>query len=117
MVSIDFSTPTKRLGWFRFSLRTLFIVVAIFGGWLSWELQVVRERQKMRVWISQHHGFTVGFPTQGMMLRPQGLLSRFPRYRHLLGDEPVMHIGLHEPIPISDLEEIDRLFPEAMFLP
>ena len=38
------TAPPKRR-WFRFSLRTMFVVVTIFGVWLGWQLKIVRERK------------------------------------------------------------------------
>ena len=37
--------PKRR--WFRFSLRTLFVVVTVCCVWLGWQLHIVRERQAM----------------------------------------------------------------------
>ena len=38
-------TTTPRRRWFRFSLRTLFVVVTVFAAWLGWELNWIRERR------------------------------------------------------------------------
>ena len=38
------AAPTPR--WFRFGLRTMFVVVALFLGWLSWNLPKAVEREK-----------------------------------------------------------------------
>jgi len=34
-------------GWFRFSLRTLLVLVSVFGGWLGWQMH--RRRQQLQV--------------------------------------------------------------------
>src|SRR5437667_201271 len=39
-------TPAPNRRWFRYSLRTLFAVVTVFGVWLDRELNIVRQRQK-----------------------------------------------------------------------
>ena len=31
--------------WFSFSLRTMFVLVTIFGVWLGWQRKFVRERK------------------------------------------------------------------------
>ena len=31
--------------WFRFTLRTLFVLLTFFGVWLGWNLHQVRERE------------------------------------------------------------------------
>jgi hypothetical protein len=38
-------TPAPKRRWFRFSLRTLFVVVTVLGCWLGYELNWVRERR------------------------------------------------------------------------
>ena len=38
------TAPPKRR-WFRFSLRTMFVAVTVFGVWLGWQLKIVRERE------------------------------------------------------------------------
>ncbi len=42
-------THAAKRRWFRFSLRTLFVVVTVFGVWLGWEIKYVRDRR--RFWI------------------------------------------------------------------
>ncbi len=37
--------PRRR--WFRFSLRTLFVVVTVFAVWLGWNARQVRQRERM----------------------------------------------------------------------
>lgn len=39
--------PVPRRRWFRWSLRTLFVAWTLFGLWLSWQLHIVRERNRM----------------------------------------------------------------------
>ena len=44
--------PKRR--WFRFSLRTLFVLLTIFAfpmAWLGWQASIVQQRQAMRKWI------------------------------------------------------------------
>jgi hypothetical protein len=36
------STPKRR--WFRFSLRTLFVAVTVFGCWLGYQMNWIRQR-------------------------------------------------------------------------
>jgi len=48
--------PQRR--WFRFSLRTLFVVVTVVGlglGWLAWNVNIVRQRMAMRAEIVAEH--------------------------------------------------------------
>src|SRR5262245_58654935 len=43
--------PAKRR-WFRFSLRTLFIVVTAICLWLGWQVHLVRERNDLQKHLS-----------------------------------------------------------------
>ena len=38
------AAPKRR--WFRFSLRTMFVVVTVVACWLGWNLHQVRQREK-----------------------------------------------------------------------
>ena len=38
-------TPAPKRRWFRYSLRTLFVVVTLFGCWLGYELNWLRQRR------------------------------------------------------------------------
>jgi hypothetical protein len=38
--------PKRR--WFAYSLRTLFVVVTVFGCWLGWNINIVRQRREAR---------------------------------------------------------------------
>jgi len=51
------STPKRR--WFRFSLRTLFVVVTVLGIWLGWNAEIVRERTAMRNTIRRSGGYII----------------------------------------------------------
>ena len=42
------TAPKRR--WFRFSLRMMFVVVTVFGCWLGYELNWIRQRHE----ISNH---------------------------------------------------------------
>src|ERR1700690_2367557 len=51
--------PAPKRRWLRFSLRTLFVVVTVFGIWLGWQTNVVRERRTMRDWLEARGGGVV----------------------------------------------------------
>ena len=42
VVAAFINTPYRR--WFRFSLRTMFVLVAVFGCWLGYEMNWIRQR-------------------------------------------------------------------------
>jgi hypothetical protein len=39
-------TPAPKRRWFQWSLRTLFVVVTVFGCWLGYELNWIRQRHR-----------------------------------------------------------------------
>ncbi len=45
MQKIMTTTPKRR--WPRFTLRTLFVVVTVFGVWLGWNVHQVHERDRL----------------------------------------------------------------------
>src|SRR4249919_3316018 len=85
--------PKRR--WFRFSLRTMFVVVTIFGVWLGWQLNIVRERKAILVEMEQTHRVVYqGVESKAASYQYQAPLSeedvkhiRISPLRRLLGDE------------------------------
>ena len=102
---------------FRFSLRTLLVVVMLLGisiGWLTVEARFVRQRKLMMAkWE-----VSPGDARPAIYLRISGYLkSRFPErsfsipwHRRLLGDRPICHIWVRS----AQAAEAERLFPEAV---
>ena len=94
-------SPAPKRRWFRFSLRTMFIVVTVFGcllGWLSYELNWIRQRQ---AWRPASRTIRANFPN-----RPPGLLWLF-RER---GESWIeIHNGT-----AAHVAEVQALFPEAI---
>ena len=98
--------PRRR--WFRFSLRTLLVVLTLAGGaagWLGVQLKWIQDRHAM---LEDGHvaacGFEFGYSTAPWRLR-------------LLGGTGVVEIGLwmtHETAADNErLQATQRLFPEA----
>jgi len=105
------AAPNRR--WFRFSLRTLFVVMTLAGaliGWLVWELRYIHDRTAMRGWILQHGG---GVPKPAAILNLPNPATRIPFWRELLGDETAPVVILPPGLLTADLEQIKRTFPEA----
>jgi hypothetical protein len=114
------SAPKRR--WFRFSLRTLFVVVTVIACWLGWNVHVVRQRQA--VWreivaedearnkvlqrIPRWGGFT-GWRTETVQ---KGSLTpaQIPIVRRLLGDQPRTDIMRSRE---ADARRTMQFFPEA----
>lgn len=105
-------TPRPR---FRFSLRTLFLVMTLTGcfvGWLSYYGRWHQQRQIELIWIKSHRGS--GHWLHGVPQPPQ-----LPWSLQLWGDKPVediwIAIGTDETREefIAHAARIRGLFPEA----
>ena len=96
-----------RRRWLQLSLRTMFVIIALFGGWLAWQLHVVSERREFIGWVQAHRG----------TVRPErsrDVMSNW-RWRRLLGDEPTREIELvfETEADQSVVRRAEELFPEA----
>jgi hypothetical protein len=88
--------PKRR--WFRFGLRTLFVLVTIVGvcaGWVAYQLN----------WIRQRHEF-LGRPPNGIYANNN---SELPWSLKLFGEKAMM--GVYT--PDATKQEAEKLFPEA----
>jgi hypothetical protein len=113
-------SPGRR--WFRFSLRTLFVVVTIVACWLGWNVNIVHQRRAMRSMIERRRGEVhVAHPTDWDEIRrlERQLLHypspvypdvQVPRLRAFLGDEPIEWIIVRTE---AEVAEARALFPEA----
>lgn len=110
----------------RFSLRTLFVVLTLFGVWLGWEMYVVRKRQAVRAWAERRGAEFSTDEHEKMWLldeysrHPERSQKSFaiPFVRRLFGDEAVVSVRLS----LDEKEEeevglkIAPVFPEAELL-
>lgn len=113
--------PRRR--WFRFSLRTLLVVVTLMGVWLGWVTSVVRERraalQEIRAnpayFITTAETWAQRYPpasTPSPWVQPP---ARISLVRTWLGDEAIQDIAYSwypAPTP-AELDRWKRIFPEA----
>lgn len=105
--------------WFRFGLRTFFVVVTVFGIWLGWQLNVVRHRREMAKAMDEANVFLTSSPRVRQAIldyyarnpeRPRKSLS-IPYYRRWLGDEATFLIAVSwTPYEVDQVAEV---FPEA----
>ena len=117
-------TPAPKRRWFRFSLRTLFVVVTICACWLGYEFNWIRQRRaflddQQRHWIVD--GPRRFVPFYGSARAP------FPLW--LFGEDGVrtLHVvvvdGSTAPPNLAhqdrypETRQAMRLFPEAMLIP
>ncbi len=71
--------------WFRFSLRTLFLVITAVSLWLGWNYRIVHERKEIRRQILQD------MDARKCLVRTSWWPDEPPQFswtRTLLGDEP-----------------------------
>jgi hypothetical protein len=89
--------PTSR--WFRFSLRTLLILVTALCLWLGWESSVVRARRNLLTQLRLNPAFTVTTAAEWARRYPTGFLGQQPKsvsfVRRCLGDEDIQEIGYY----------------------
>src|SRR5262245_53532355 len=91
------ASPKRR--WLRFSLRSLLIVVTIFGVWLGWELQIVRHRKAERARLEKLGAFFTSDRSEEVTgsLDMYGFnpdqLGKISPSRALLGDTGYVHVG------------------------
>jgi hypothetical protein len=107
--------------WFRFSLRTMFVLVTvgcIALGWLGWNWRIVRERQHCFDGITWSHAadglrgtardipYVWCFPDESPMPFP----------RNLLGDKRMKAFLIQSDLGEMAIARIRRAYPEANVL-
>ena len=110
-------TTVSKRRW-SFSLRTLFVVVTVFGCWLGWQVKTVRDRSNARYEIEARGAKIAAGSVLGgsaRVGRAGDPLAKLPWIRRALGDEPVGLILFPGELSPSDLEKADY-FPEACVL-
>jgi hypothetical protein len=100
-------TPALKHRWFRYSLRTLFVVVTLFACWLAYSLTWVRQRHEF---LSTESPQAIVFDGE-MAALPPGMLW-------ILNEQGVGRIIILSNGPASSelVRAAKRLFPEAELL-
>jgi hypothetical protein len=103
-------TPAPKRRWFRWSLRTMFVVVTVFGCWLGYQLNWIRQRHQL---ISEQR-LLLGELTWMLGEQP----DRAPWNMRLFGETGWQTITLVIPknAPKRYVDDARRLFPEAEFI-
>ena len=117
------SEPNSKRRWFRYSLRTLFVLVTILCVYLAWQVRIVQQRKQLLAKIEAASGarfqpfntiaqldaiFVLGGPVQFPDQR------RVSFIRRLLGDRTVPIICLPAAMSADDLATYKKAFPEAV---
>jgi hypothetical protein len=127
------TAPRRR--WFRFSLRTLFVLVTLFAVWLAWQLNLIHQRNAMHRWIEAHGG-SAATGSLGKSFRdeiiqavgpdpdfirqfaPETRTGTIPWFKTILGDHAVAYIVIPRVFdPGHVYKRAQVLFPEALIIP
>jgi hypothetical protein len=101
---MDAPKPTKRR-WFRFSLRTLFVLVTVLCVWLGWQVHLVKQRRAFLHWVDARGGWAL-LPTQQDS-------SMIPPWRRWLGDVAIDGIAFPSDVDQETYVYARRVFPES----
>ncbi len=109
----------------RFSLRSLFVTVAVCAVFLGYQVAVVHERAQALRWIQKNGGTFDTYITDSVhsngSAKPQWYydkLSKFVQLRRVLGDRAIYYIYIQQStLTWDDREYLARLFPEAFVIP
>ena len=112
----------SRPRWFRFSLRTLLVVMTALCCWLGWESSVVRGRKALLAEIKDKPGFSITTAADYAGRYPPDKtipdLATISFVRRWLGDQAVQEIWSirhYQGFSEEQLARLTRAFPEAEF--
>jgi len=117
------SEPNPKRRWFRYSLRTLFVLLTILCAYLAWQVRIVQQRKQLLAKIEAATGprfqplnttaqedaiFVLGGPIQFPDQRRGSFIRR------LFRDRTVPIICLPSTLSADDLAMYKNVFPEAV---
>lgn len=111
---MDEAKPKRRAG-FRFSLRTLFVAVTLFGIWLGLQMK----------WIRDRHSYLAAHPDASEVPRPTDKPAIAPGFLGLFGEAAQTRMSVQSPgfwsqrddrktKPSPESVQLRKLFPEAI---
>jgi len=109
------TTPKRR--WFRFSLRTLFVLLTAFGIWLGWQVHIVSTRKQFISNITDSGG-KLAFSDSVVASPTYKPVPQISWLRRIFGDRAVVVISFvgssgQNGVDESELAAIKATFPEA----
>jgi hypothetical protein len=99
------TAPRRR---WSFTLRTLFVVVTMFGCWLGWQAKTVHDRLAVKRQLEAAGGYA--WPNDDESQRS------WPRWRRFLGDQRMFGMELPPKYDPKLKAELESLFPEAYWV-
>lgn len=116
MTGMDTNLPKPRR-WFRFSLRTMFVLMTVLCAWMAYHLNWIRQRRETMEWLNlleQKHGLL------GTACGLQGdARPNLPLSLRILGEKEESMIWICLPDYLDESEsqkwfnKVQRLFPES----
>ena len=110
--------PKRR--WFRFSLRTLFVVVTVACCWLGYYVNWAHQRRHGREWLEEHDWMQRGI---GNISIPYVREAKpdLPWPLRMLGEGPLIFYLIAEGTEgreeyLQRVAEMSRLFPECQII-
>jgi hypothetical protein len=109
---MDANPPMPRR-WFRFSLRTMFVLVTMLCVWLEYHLNWIRERRELLSSLPSERE-----PSANTEFRYETCFTRLPLSLKVLGEHPHDNLTIYfsdsrKPLTEAQLERIRGLFPES----
>jgi hypothetical protein len=110
--NVGMNAQALKRRWFRFGLRTLFVIVTVFGCWLGYQVN----------WIRQRHSALASGVVQGEIPNTPYVLqtTTAPRLLWLFGETGYKRLLVRffgvEPSQ-AERDKIKELFPEAAIWP
>jgi hypothetical protein len=101
------TAPTRR--WFRWSLRTMFVVVTVLACWLGWTLHQWQNRRQLLGQLTSQHAITGIFWKDGSKGQKPLAFALWP-----FAAGQIRMILLEDGhFTDADIDRLEALFPEA----
>ena len=105
----------KARRWFRFTLRTMFVLLTVSALAVGWQFRIVHERRAVARLVTKAGGRLTNVGPDPY--RPEDFFnpaeSRISRLRRWLGDVGVGYVVIPDAMPPNEQERVRRAFAEA----